>query len=125
MSKITEMQKQRSSVHPVWDDEDYAKRLQVDNWDSYSQLTKDFDQMCKGMGIDQLNAKLKDVEKAYEHVSNSLEAQKMRGLSDHPGETMKKTLYTKGLLADQIQTAKSYREKLLNENTINPISEEK
>lgn len=124
MAKITEMtQPRKGSIHPKWDDEDYTERLKVDNHDSYTKLTKGFDEMCRGMNIEELEKKLTEIEKAHTHVSNSLEAQKMRG-AVKPTEVIKKTLYTKGLLEDQLKIGKSYKEKLLRTNNLIPIEED-
>lgn len=121
--KISPLEADSSKLHPKWEDDDYIERLKVDNHDSYKELTESFKEMCKGMSLDDLDKKLSEIDKAYEHVSNSLEAQRMTRKGNKISEAMKKTAYTKGLLSDQLEIGKSFKKKLLEKNNISYLED--
>lgn len=124
MPKISTLPEQKNNLHPKWEDEDYIERLKVDNHESYTKLTEGLKQMCKGMSLEDLDSKLGELNRAHEHVHNSLEAQRLRRNDKKVSEVMKKTAYTKGLLEDQIKIAKSHKEKLLRQKNITPLEDE-
>ena len=125
MPKISAITKeQNNNIHPKWEDDDYIERLKVDNHDSYTQLTEGLKELCKGMDMEELDKKVSELNRAHDHVSNSLEAQRMLRKDNKVSDVMKKTAYTKGLLADQIGIAKSHKEKLLKQKNITPLEDE-
>lgn len=118
--QVTEM---NNNLHPKWDDADYIRRMKVDNYDSYTDLMDKFDKMCKGMSPEELDKKYSEVKKAHEHVHNSLEAQRLCRSGKEISEVLKKTAYTKGLLEDQLEVAKSYKKKHLDKQKLKPIKD--
>jgi hypothetical protein len=118
--QVTEM---NNNLHHKWDDADYIRRMKVDNYDSYTDLMDKFDKMCKGMSPEELDKKYAEVKKAHEHVNNSLEAQKLCRSGKEISDVLKKTAYTKGLLEDQLEVAKSYRKKHFDKQKLKPIKD--